>query len=97
VPEPTQRLLRRIRADFAPGTAEEVIRRLRALSEERFGGQDAGRIQAALVVQSGGSWSYFMDGLGLLEQDWRDVLVSGGLADQDWTDVLSRELGDFGT
>jgi hypothetical protein len=55
VPEPTQRLIRRIRANFAPGTAEEVVRRLRGLPEERFGGQDAERIQAALVFQSGGS------------------------------------------
>jgi hypothetical protein len=77
--------------------AEEVVGRLRALPEERFGGQDAERIQAALVVQSGGSWSHFVDGLCLLEQDWRDVLVSGGTADQDWPMVLSRELGDSGT
>lgn len=97
MPEPTQRLVKRIRADFAPGTAVEVVRRLRALPEDRFGGQDVERIQVALVVLSGGSWSHFVDGLGLLEQDWRDVLVSGGMADQDWPMVLSRQLGDVGT
>ena len=87
--------MKRICADFAPGTAEEVVRRLRALPEDRFGGQDVERIQAALVVLSGGSWSHFVDGLGLLEQ--RDVLVSGGMAEQDWPMVLSRQLGDVGT
>lgn len=88
--------MKRIRAEFAPGTAEEVVRRLRALPKDRFGGQDAERMQAALVVQSGGSWSSFKDGLGLLERDWRDVLVRGGMADQDWPMVLSRKLGDSG-
>jgi len=44
-----------------------------------------------------GSWKYFVDGLGPLEQDWRDVLVGGGMAGQDWRMVLSRELGDSGT
>lgn len=94
VTEPTPRLVRRIRADFAPGTAEEVVRRLRALPGQWFGGQDAERIHAALVFQSGGSWSQFVEGLGLLEQDWRDVLVNGGMADQDWPMVLAQELGD---
>lgn len=92
--EPTQRLLKRIRADFAPGTAEEVIKRLRALPQEQFGGQSAERVQAALVVPSHGTWNGFIDGLDLLEQDWRDVLIGGGLADQDWPAVLAKEL-DF--
>ena len=80
-----------------PGTAQEVVRRLRALPEERFGGQDAERTEPALVFQMSGSWKYFVDGLGPLEQDWRDVLVGGGMAGQDWRMVLSRELGDSGT
>jgi hypothetical protein len=97
VAEPTERLVKRIHADFEPGTAEDVIRKLASLPEEQFGGQDAERIQAALVIQSGGSWGYFVAGLGLLEQDWRDVLVNGGMANQDWPTVLSRELGASGT
>lgn len=90
--EPTHRLLKRIREEFAPGTAEEVIRRLHALPEEQYGGQGAERIQAALVFVSRGAWSRFVAGLSLLEQDWRDVLVRAGLADDDWPAVLAGEL-----
>lgn len=90
--EPTPRLVRRIRADFGPGEADEVIKRLRALPAEAFGGQSAERIQAAVVFQSRGAWSQFMDGLDLLAQDWRDILVAGGLAHGNWPETLDLEL-----
>lgn len=46
------------------------------------------------MALSHGTWNGFIDGLDLLEQDWRDVLIGGGLADQDWPAVLAKEL-DF--
>lgn len=90
--EPTQRLLKRTHADFARGTADEVASRLRALNEDQIGGQGAKRIQAAFVFMSHGSWGRFLDGLGVLEQDGRDVLVNGSLADDHWPAVLARKL-----
>lgn len=69
VTEPSRRLVDRINADFEPRAAEEVIRWLRALPAETFGGQASERVQAALVLLSRGDWGRFVDGLSLLEQD----------------------------
>lgn len=92
VAEPTPRLVRRIRADFGPDEADEVIKHLRALPAEAFGGQNAERMQAAVVLQSRGTWSRFVDGLDLLAQDWRDLLVAGDLAHRNWPEILDLEL-----
>ncbi|MGH9252216.1 MAG: hypothetical protein ACRD0W_22275 [Acidimicrobiales bacterium] len=92
--EPTRRLVKRINADFEPGSAEKVTRRLRNLPAEAFGGQDPERVQAALVLASSGDWDRFVNRLHLLGQDWRDVLVSGELAHADWPAKLDIELSD---
>jgi hypothetical protein len=92
MPAPTERLVDRIRRDFARGTSDEVIRWLDGLSLDAFGGQDPERVQAALVLAASGQWTQFSAGIQLLRQDWRDVLVAGGLADENWPDRLNAEL-----
>jgi hypothetical protein len=94
VTAPTERLIRRIRRDFGRGADDEVIRRLTALAPD----DSSERLQAALVLGSGGQWSRFEQQLRRLELDWRDVLVAGGLAGDDWPARLSAELppGDEG-
>ena len=94
MPEPTDRLRRRIQRDFPAGTAEEVIKRIAALPAGATGNQYPERVQAALVVAASGQWHRFDALLRLLDQDWRDVLVAGGLADADWPARLDAELPD---
>ena len=92
--ELTQRLSKRIGRDFPPGTAEKVRGYLAGLDADAFGRQDPERVQAAVVLASGGEWEKFMRVFRLIEVDWRDVLVAGGLANADWPDRLNVELPD---
>jgi hypothetical protein len=94
VPEPTDRLRRRIQRDFPPGTAEEVIKRIAALPAAITGKQNPERVQAALVLAAQGQWRRFDAILRLLDQDGRDVLVAGDLADADWPTRLDAQLPD---
>ena len=66
---------------------------LEALAESAFDGQGRERVQAAVVIASGGQWDRFRSMLRLLELDWRDVLMAGGLGQDDWRAVLDAELG----
>ncbi|MGX7680864.1 hypothetical protein ACSMXN_18410 [Jatrophihabitans sp. DSM 45814] len=91
--EISDRLTRWIVAEFASGSADEVIDALRALSPVQVGGQDPERVLAALVVRTSGRWDRFADNRALLDQDWRDVLVRADLADEDWPDRLDAILG----
>jgi len=93
VVELTPRLSRRIQRDFLPRTAEQVVGYLTGLSAEAFGGQDAERVLAAIVLAAEGEWDRFTSLFSLLRLDWRDVLVAGGLADADWPARLEAELG----
>lgn len=90
---PTERLTRRIRRDFPGSASDHVIHWLSGLDPALAGNQDPERVQAALVLASHGQWSRFIDGVQLLRQDWRDVLVAGGLANEDWPDRLDAALG----
>jgi hypothetical protein len=92
VAELTPRLSKRIRRDFPTGTADKVAGYLASLADEDFGGQDAERVQAAIVLASAGRWDRFLSVFGLLKLDWRDVLVAGGLANADWPTRLDAEL-----
>lgn len=94
MPEPSERLISRIRRDFTAGTAAEVVRCLTMLETDAYGGQDVERVQAALVVAAAGSWKRFTRQLALLAADWRDVLLSGGLENADWPRRLTAELPD---
>lgn len=93
---PTQRLINRIRRDFAPDDAAEVVSWLAGLTEDSFGRQDPERIQAALVFAADGDLSRFHQLITLLRLDWRDVLVAGELANGDWPQRLRNELPDHG-
>ena len=88
----TQRLINRIRRDFVPNDAAEVISWLGGLTEDAFGRQDPERIQAALVLAAAGDLIRFHQLIKLLRLDWRDVLVVGGLAHGDWPERLRNEL-----
>lgn len=87
------RLARWIASEFASGASDEVMTALRALSEDQVGGQKAGRVLAALVVRTSGSWAAFADNRALLDQDWRDVLVPADLGNEDWPSRLDAILG----
>jgi hypothetical protein len=91
--ETSERLTRWIVAEFAAGSADQVITALRALSLDQFGGQNPERVQAALVVRTAGRWDRFTDNRTLLDQDWRDVLVQADLANEDWPHRLDAILG----
>ncbi len=94
MPEPTDRLRRRVQRDFPAGTAEELIKRIAALPPSATGNQSPERVQAALVLAARRQWRWFDALLRLLDQDWRDVLVAGDLADADWPARLDAELPD---
>ena len=89
---PTERLIARIRRDFTPKDAGEVIGWLDGLPEEAFGRQNPERVQAALVLAASGDLREFVAGVRLLRTDWRDVLVAGALAEGDWLERLDAEL-----
>jgi hypothetical protein len=90
----SERVERRVRRDFEPGTADAVLARLAAL---QLAGavSDAGRerVQAAVVLGAGGRFAAFERQAALAETDWRDVLVAAALADDDWRARLDVELG----
>jgi hypothetical protein len=93
VAELTPRLRRRIGNDFPPGSAEIVHSYLEALADSACDGQSRERVQAAVVLASGGQWDRFSSMLQLLRLDWRDVLMAGSLGEGDWRAVLDTELG----
>jgi hypothetical protein len=62
--------------EFPAGTAERVLQALRNLPSELVGGQDAERVQAALVLRAQGDWLRFLATRDLAERDWRDALVA---------------------
>lgn len=51
------------------------------------------RVQAAIVVWSGGDMARLRDAVALASADWRDVLVRADLADEDGSSRLDAELG----
>lgn len=90
--EVSARLTRWITSAYQPGSAERVLDKLRTMPPEMIGGQDLERIQAALVVRTGGDWSKFIQLRELAAQDWRDALVAADLADDDWPERLAAIL-----
>ena len=91
--EISPRLTRWINRQFSEGSAERVLSELRELSEQVIGGQDAERIQAALVIRTAGDWYQFQQYLALAKSDWRDALVGADLANGDWPSRLDAVLG----
>ncbi|MBV9486690.1 MAG: hypothetical protein JO246_11605 [Frankiaceae bacterium] len=89
----TPRLRRWVLANFEPGSAERVLDQLDDLPDIVVGGQASERIQACLVIRTGGDWNDFQRRLALAKLDWRDALVAADLADADWPQRLDAVLG----
>lgn len=89
----SRRLTRWVTQSFPTGTAEGVLAELRGLPSWVAGGQEPERIQASLVIRSGGDWKAFQQQLALVGLDWRDALVGAGLGDEDWRARLDVVLG----
>jgi hypothetical protein len=87
------RLTNWINRVFPEGSADEVLWNLRDLEEWVYGGQDSERVQAALVIRTGGDWQRFQGMLRLAHEDVRDALVAGDLAHDDWRSLLDDTLG----
>ena len=90
VTTPSARLERKIRQDFLPSEADQVVSRLSALPETS---QSAERIQAAMIVRSGGNWERFLYEIELVQVDWRDTLMGTGLEREDYKVRLDQLLG----
>ena len=88
------RLTRWIRANFPSGSAEPVLQTLRDLPHTVIAGQDPERIQASLVIRTGGDWHAFEERLALAKMDWRDSLVGSDLGNEDWPQRLDAVLGE---
>jgi hypothetical protein len=95
VTEVTARLARRIRRDFEPGTADEVLRAMADIPESLplAEKQSAERLQAAVILGHDGSWASVVRRIATLRRDWRDGLMAAGLANGDWPERLDDELG----
>lgn len=91
--EVTLRLARWVTEHFPAGSADEVLSTLSTLPSAVTGGQDPERVQASLVIRTGGDWHDFQQRLALAQTDWRDVLVGAGLGDEDWPHRLDAVLG----
>ena len=86
VSKPSHRVQRIVGRDFAaPSDLDDVYRLLTAVS-------DSERVQAAIVLATGGDMAEIRRGVDLASVDWRDLLVNGGLAGADWEARLDTEL-----
>jgi hypothetical protein len=50
------------------------------------------RVQAAVVILSGGNSQRFLQAVSMAQSDWRDVLVAAQLAHDGWADRLNTVL-----
>ena len=94
--EVSPRLVTWVSRAFPASSSERVMSELRGLPASVVGGQDPERIQAALVITTGGDWSRFQGMLRLTHEDWRDLLVAADLGHDDWPRRLSEVLGNAG-
>jgi hypothetical protein len=89
----SRRLEARVRNDYPPQAAEEVIAFLLTVSEHHAASrQDAERLQAAAFILLEGDASRIPH-VKMLTRDWRDGLVWSGLGQPDWPDRLNQMLG----
>lgn len=91
VAEPSERLTQKVREEFPDDSADEVLQRLREITDP-FGREVSERVQAAVVKASAGDWSEIAKNADLAELDWRDVLVAADLATEDWATRLDEYL-----
>jgi hypothetical protein len=86
------RLEARIRRDFPPEAAEQVIAFLRTVSDGRAASrQDPERLQTAAFILLEGDLNRIPQVQAI--RDWRDLLVWAGLGHPNWPDRLDEMLG----
>ncbi|MEW1588894.1 hypothetical protein AB0283_26015 [Micromonospora vinacea] len=91
----SDRLQAWVRARFGSSEVEAVLELLNDLVPLAQGStaESVERVQAAVVLLSGGDSRRFLDAAALARKDRRDVLVGAGLADAYWADQLDSVLG----
>jgi hypothetical protein len=90
----SRRLNVRIRRDYEPLDAEEVISFLLTVSDDHATSrQDPERLQTAALILLEGDVSRIPRVKMILARDWRDGLVWAGLGQPDWPDRLNKMLG----
>ncbi|GAA4608905.1 hypothetical protein BJY16_007069 [Actinoplanes octamycinicus] len=91
----SNRLQAWIRQHFGPAEVESVLALLTHAVPGEEGDTPDGieRVQAAVVLLSGGNSQRFLQAAALAVADWRDVLVAAQLADDDWRAQLNDALG----
>jgi hypothetical protein len=88
------RLEARVRRDFPPQAAEEVIAFLQTVPDVHPASrQDPERLQAAAFVLLEGDLKRIPQVQQILARDWRDLLVWAKLGHSDWPDRLNEMLG----
>lgn len=94
-PMVSNRLQAWIRQHFGPAEVESVLALLTHAVPGEEGDTPDGieRVQAAVVLLSGGNSQRFLQAAALAVADWRDVLVAAQLADDDWRAQLNDALG----
>lgn len=91
------RLEARVRRDYPPQAAEEVIAFLRGISDDHVTSrQNPERLQAAAFILLEGDVSRISRVRTIHFRDWRDGLVWAGLGQPDWPDRLDQLLGTVG-
>ena len=91
------RLEARVRRDFQPQAAEEVIAFLQTVPDVLIRSrQDPERLQVAAFILLEGEAQRIPKVRKILMQDWRDLLVWAKLGHSDWPDRLDEMLGPPG-
>jgi len=95
---PSDRLRKRINADFSERDALRVVSELLDVPEslpfgESQDAEGAERLQACVVIPAEGNYERFRERLELLRLDWRDALMGSGLENGDWSRQLDQTLG----
>jgi hypothetical protein len=87
------RLEARVRRDFPPEAADQVITFLQTVPDIHSASrQDAERLQTAAFILLEGDPRRIPHVREILMQDWRDMLVWAGLGHSNWPDRLNEML-----
>ena len=88
------RLEARVRRDFPPSAAEQVIAFLQTVPDiPSRSRQDPERLQTAAFILLEGDPGRIPKVREIIVRDWRDLLVWAKLGQPDWPDRLNEMLG----
>ena len=91
------RLEARVRSDFPPSAADQVIAFLQTVPDVHAASrQDPERLQTAAFILLEGDLNHIPQVRQILVRDWRDLLVWAKLGRSDWPDRLNEMLGPPG-